>query len=72
MTYAVAFGAGWTSVQIDGNTYSNITDVHISSGGRVIMIFPGGVNLGQCGQGPAGFSRFMEYQSGGANQCRGR
>ena len=42
MTYAVAFGAGWTSVQIDGNTYSNITDVHISSGGRVIMIFPGG------------------------------
>ena len=42
MTSAVAFGAGLASVQIDGNTYSNITDVHISSGGRVIMLFAGG------------------------------
>ena len=42
MTGAVAFGAGLTSVQIDGNSYTNITDVHISSAGRVIMLFPGG------------------------------
>jgi S1-C subfamily serine protease len=42
MVGAMAFGAGLTSVQIDGNTYTNITDVHISSGGRVIMLFPGG------------------------------
>jgi S1-C subfamily serine protease len=41
MMGAMAFGAGLTSVQIDGNTYTNITDVHIS-GGRIIMLFPGG------------------------------
>jgi S1-C subfamily serine protease len=42
MMGAVVFGAGLTSVQIDGNSYTNITDVHVSSGGRVIMLFPGG------------------------------
>jgi S1-C subfamily serine protease len=42
MTSAVTFGAGLTSVQIDGNSYTNITDVHISSGGRIVMLFPGG------------------------------
>jgi S1-C subfamily serine protease len=42
MTGAIAFGAGLTSVQIDGNSYTNITDVHVSSGGRIILLFPGG------------------------------
>jgi S1-C subfamily serine protease len=39
---SAAFGAGLTQVQVNGNSYSNITDVHLSSGGLVIIIFQGG------------------------------
>jgi S1-C subfamily serine protease len=55
MVAAVAFGAGWPSVQIDGNSYSNITDVHISSAGRIIMIFPGGGTSASANKVPQDF-----------------
>ncbi len=37
-----AFGAGLSQVEVNGNSYSNITDVHLGSGGLVIILFPGG------------------------------
>jgi len=40
-TASLAFGAGLTSVDIDGNSYSNISKVYVA-GSRVIILFPGG------------------------------
>ncbi len=37
-----AFGDGITSVEIDGNQYTNINKVYVSAGGRIIIVFPGG------------------------------
>jgi len=51
----VAFGAGLTSVEFDGNSYSNIDKVYISSGGRIIILFPGGGTSASADKLPADF-----------------
>ena len=38
----VAFGDGLSSVEITGNSYSNITKVYVASTGRIVIVYPGG------------------------------
>ena len=49
-----AQGVGLTSVVIDGNSYSNISKVYIS-GGRVIILYPGGGTSATADKLPADF-----------------
>jgi len=50
-----ALAAGLTSVQINGNSYSNITKVYIATGGRVIVVFEGGGASASADMVPADF-----------------
>jgi S1-C subfamily serine protease len=52
---SAAFGAGLTSVVIDGNSYSNITKVYSSAGGRIIILYPGGGTSATADKVPADF-----------------
>ena len=53
-TVRLAFGAGIPSVEIDGNTYSNISKVYVS-GARIIIIYPGGGTSSTADKLPADF-----------------
>lgn len=50
-----ALATGLTNVTINGNSYSNITRVYISSGGRVIIMFEGGGTSASADKVPVGF-----------------
>lgn len=50
-----AFGAGMTSVDLDGNSYSNITRVYAGPGGRIIILYPGGGTSATADKLPADF-----------------
>ena len=49
------FGAGLTSVEIDGNTFTNITKVYPSANGRIIILFDGGGTSAAADKLPADF-----------------
>lgn len=38
----IAYGLGFPTVAVNGNSYSNISYVHLSGSGRVILLYPGG------------------------------
>jgi S1-C subfamily serine protease len=50
-----AFGAGLTSVEINGEQYSNITKVYVGSHGRIVILIPGGGTSASADSIPANF-----------------
>jgi S1-C subfamily serine protease len=50
-----AVGAGLTSVELNGNAYSNISKVYLGSGGKVIVVYPGGGTSANVDKVPADF-----------------
>lgn len=50
-----AFAGGLTQVELNGNTYSNITKVYLSSRGLVIIMFQGGGTAAPVGKVPEDF-----------------
>ena len=52
---SAALGDGLTQVEINGNTYTNITKVYVSSGGLVIILFSGGGTSATVDKVPADF-----------------
>jgi S1-C subfamily serine protease len=55
MVGASALAAGLTSVEINGNSYSNVTKVYISAAGRVIIMFDGGGTSASADKVPTNF-----------------
>jgi S1-C subfamily serine protease len=52
---ASVYGDGLTSVQVNGNSYSNISKVYLGSAGRVIILFPGGGTSASADKVPTNF-----------------
>ena len=50
-----AFGDGMTSVEVNGNQYTNINKVYVGTGGRIIIFFPGGGTSASADKVPADF-----------------
>lgn len=52
---APAFGEGITVVEVNGNVYSNISKVHVGTGGRIIIDFPAGGTSASADKLPTNF-----------------
>jgi protein disulfide-isomerase len=55
ITALAAAGDGLTTVTINGETYNQISDVHVSSGGRITILYGLGGRTVKADQLPAGF-----------------
>src|ERR1700722_7409383 len=60
MVLAIAIGCsvladGITSVEINGNQYTNISKVYVGTGGRIIIFFPGGGTSASADKVPTDF-----------------
>jgi hypothetical protein len=59
-------GDGFTSVQVNGNSYSNISKAYAGSNGKIIILFPAGGTTATADSLPADFLKSWGINADGA------
>ncbi len=65
-----ALGAGLSTVEVNGNTYTNITKAYAGAGGRIIILYQGGGTSAMSDKVPADFLASWNINAEGAKAAQ--